>query len=73
MEEPKKWLQLLPWVEYSYNTIVHTSLETNLFQVVYGREPPQLLPYEAQTFTIEALDIILQECDKVLPFLKKTL
>ncbi|GJX59436.1 ty3-gypsy retrotransposon protein [Tanacetum coccineum] len=44
-EQPVKWSSYLPWAEYSYNTGYHTSTGTTPFYVVYGREPPSLLPY----------------------------
>ncbi|GKA56430.1 ty3-gypsy retrotransposon protein [Tanacetum coccineum] len=44
-EQPVKWSSYLPWAEYSYNTGYHTSTGTTPFSVVYGREPPSLLPY----------------------------
>lgn len=73
MEEPTKWLPLLPWAEYSYNTYVHTSLGTSSFHVVYGRLSPQIIPYDSQTYSIEAINEILQERDKILTFLKMNL
>lgn len=72
MEEPTKLIRILPWAEYSFNTATHTSLETT-FQIVYGRPPPQIIPYDSETSNIEAIDAILQEQDKVLTFLKKNL
>lgn len=40
------------------------------FQVVYGRPPPQIIPYSSSTSKIEAIDVILKERDKVLTFFK---
>lgn len=71
MEEPTKWLALLPWVEYLYNTIKHSVIKTTPFKVVYGRPPPTLIPYESQTTNNEMVDNLLKQCDKALIFLRK--
>nr|GEW82356.1 hypothetical protein [Tanacetum cinerariifolium] len=42
-DKPKKWVEWLPWVEYSYNTSMHTSTKMMPFEVVDGRPPPKLL------------------------------
>ncbi|GJZ73703.1 putative nucleotidyltransferase, ribonuclease H [Tanacetum coccineum] len=44
-EQPTKWSSYLAWAEYSYNTGYHTSTGTTPFSIVYGRDPPSLLPY----------------------------
>ncbi|KAK1409444.1 hypothetical protein QVD17_35970 [Tagetes erecta] len=44
-EQPTKWSVYLPWAEFSYNTGYHTSTGTTPFTVVYGRDPPPLIPY----------------------------
>lgn len=36
-DNPKSWVELLPWAEYSYNTAYHTSIGMSPFQVVYGK------------------------------------
>lgn len=41
---PKKWLDFLPWLEFSYNIAFHTAINMSPFKAVYGREPPTLLP-----------------------------
>lgn len=66
MDEPTKWIQFLPWVEYSYNTTIHTSLGIFPFQVVYDRLPPTIILYENQTSDLKEVDKILSERDKVL-------
>ncbi|GKC28423.1 ty3-gypsy retrotransposon protein [Tanacetum coccineum] len=45
-EQPTKWSSYLAWAEYSYNTGHHTSTGTTPFSIVYGRDPPSLLPYD---------------------------
>jgi hypothetical protein len=45
-DRPCAWLDWLPWAEYYYNTSFHLALRTSPFQVVYGREPPPLLPQQ---------------------------
>jgi hypothetical protein len=46
-DRPRQWLQWLPWAEYYYNTVFHSSLKTTSLNVVYGRDPLPLLPYAA--------------------------
>jgi transposase InsO family protein len=45
-DHPRDWLEWLPWAEYCYNTSFHSALSTSPFTVVYGRQPPVLLPYQ---------------------------
>ena len=57
-DRPRDWLDWLPWVEFCYNTAYHTALQTSPFTVVYGRPPPELLPYapgQAQTDVVDAM------------------
>lgn len=42
---PRKWLELLPWAEYCYNTSLHSTLHTSPFRVVYGRDPLRMLSF----------------------------
>lgn len=44
-EQPKKWSHWISWAEYWYNTTYNSAIGMNLFQAVYGREPPPLLTY----------------------------
>ena len=65
-DRPRAWLEWLPWAEYCYNTSFHSSLCTTPFQVVYGREPPALAPFEAGTARTSTMDDMLRECDAFL-------
>ncbi|RVW18469.1 hypothetical protein CK203_059634 [Vitis vinifera] len=40
---PKEWVQWVPWAEFCYNTSLYAFTRKTPFEVVYGREPPQLV------------------------------
>ena len=44
-DSPKLWSKWLPLAEYWYNTNFHSTIQTTPFEAVYGRPPPQHLPY----------------------------
>ena len=62
-DRPREWLDWLPWAKYVYNTAYHSALRTTPFQVVYGRQPPMLLPYSASTAATATVDSLLQDRD----------
>nr|GEX02761.1 transposon Ty3-G Gag-Pol polyprotein [Tanacetum cinerariifolium] len=72
-DQPKKWLDWLPWAEYSYNTSVHSSTKLSPFQVVYGRPPPRLVPYVPSTTKVQAVDEYLGYRDALLRQLRANL
>ena len=45
-EMPRRWLEFLPWAEWSYNTAYHSSIGMTPFEVVYGRTAPTLRAYD---------------------------
>ena len=65
-DRPRDWLDWLPWAEFCYNTAYHTALQTTPFQVVYGRPPPDLLPYVPGEARTEAVDTMLSNRDEFL-------
>lgn len=73
MKTPKKWAQWLPWVEFSYNTAFHTSARTSPFEVVYGRPPPTVLPYQNDLSPIIEVDEQLSNRNLALSKLKAKL
>jgi transposase InsO family protein len=72
-DRPRAWLDWLPWAEYCYNTSFHSALRTTPFQVVYGRPPPPLIPYELATARTTTVDALLQERDEFLADVKARL
>lgn len=65
-DRPRDWLKWLPWAEYCYNTAYHSALRTTPFQVIYGRPPPSLLPYEEDSAWTDTVDTMLADRDKFL-------
>jgi hypothetical protein len=55
-----------PWAEYCYNTSFQSAVRTTPFCVVYGRYPPALVPYQAGTARVQALDRQLLDRDTFL-------
>jgi hypothetical protein len=46
-DHPRSWLRWLPWAEFCYNTSLQSALKTTPFEVVYGRPPPTLIPFQS--------------------------
>jgi hypothetical protein len=65
-DRPRAWLEWLPWAEYCYNTAFHSALRASPFEVVYGRQPPALLPYKPGSAQIQVVDAMLSSRDEFL-------
>jgi len=65
-DRPRDWLEWLPWAEYCYNTAYHSALRTSPFTVVYGRAPPELLPYSSGSARTDVIDALLSDRDEFL-------
>lgn len=63
---PKKWVTWLSWVEYCYNTSMHSATKKSPFEIVYGRLPPTLLCYVPGTAKVAAVEDILLQRDVLL-------
>ena len=72
-DRSRAWLDWLPWAEYCYNTAHHSSLRTSPFKVVYGLDPPALLPYTAGSSQTGAADRLLQDRDTFLEEVRERL
>jgi hypothetical protein len=65
-DHPRSWLRWLPWAEYCYNTSFQTALKSTPFKVVYGRDPPAIVPYQPGIAKVLAVDRQLQDRDEFL-------
>jgi hypothetical protein len=72
-DRPRAWLEWLPWTKYCYNTAFHSALRATSFQVVYGRPPPPLVPYEPSSARIVTVDTLLQDLDAFLADVRERL
>ena len=70
---PKKWLQILPWAEYWYNTSFHHSIGMTPFRALYGRDPPTLIKYEISNQDPPSVQEMLMQRDLIIEELKKNM
>ena len=72
-EEQGKWRELLPWAEYWYNTSHHSSLNTSPFEIMYGRPPPTLHPYDVGVAQNEEVEREMKAREEALSKAKRKL
>ncbi|KAH9774757.1 hypothetical protein KPL71_006192 [Citrus sinensis] len=72
-DKPKNWVSLLNWAKFCYNSNYHSCLKMTPYQALFGRLPPTIPPYVKSSTSIQALDEILIERDKLLKSLKDNL
>lgn len=60
----------IPWAEYWYNTTFHSSTGVLAFEVVYGRQPPNITRYLPGETKVEVVQRELWDRDKCLHQLK---
>uniref|UniRef100_A0A8I6YET5 Reverse transcriptase n=1 Tax=Hordeum vulgare subsp. vulgare TaxID=112509 RepID=A0A8I6YET5_HORVV len=65
-DRPRAWVDWLAWAEYCYNTSYHSALRTTPFEVVYGRPPPVMHPYEPGMARSETAGDLLRTRDDIL-------
>jgi hypothetical protein len=70
---PRGWLKWLSLAEWAYNTSVHTSTKISPFEAVYGFPPPRLMPFEAGTTKVQAMEKELKSREFILKLLKENI
>ncbi|MCH86853.1 transposon Tf2-1 polyprotein, partial [Trifolium medium] len=72
-EQPKSWSHWVPWAEFWYNTTYHTSIGRTPFEVVYGRQAPNLIRFLSNETKVPAVALELNERNEALAQLKSHL
>ncbi|KAJ8765349.1 hypothetical protein K2173_012046 [Erythroxylum novogranatense] len=72
-DRPHKWVDWLPWAEFSYNTSVHSATKLSPFEVVYGIPPLRLNSYILGTTNVQVVDEILRTRADILNELRLNL
>jgi hypothetical protein len=69
----RTWGKFIHWVEWHYNTAIHTSTGISPYQVVFGKPPPSLPAYILGSTHVEALDTELASREEILQQLQSKL
>ena len=65
-DQPRKWVEWIPWAEFSYNMSIHSATKMTPFEAVYGIPLPHLLTYVPGTSCVQAVHEYLQDRDTIL-------
>ena len=72
-DRPKDWVNWLAMAEWAYNTSEHSPTGFTPFELVYGRAPPHLLPYEPGTTAVQAVEDELRSREHILALARENL
>jgi hypothetical protein len=72
-DHPRAWVDWFGWAEYCYNTSYHSALRATLFEVVYGRPPPPILPVDPAMARTKAAGELLRTRDEMLAVVRQRL
>ncbi|KAH9648045.1 Integrase catalytic domain-containing protein [Citrus sinensis] len=72
-DQPRKWVEWIPWAEFSYNTSIHSATKMTPFEVVYGIPPSHLLTYVPGTSRVQAVHEYFRDRDIILRELRHNL
>jgi hypothetical protein len=72
-ERKNQWAQLLPLVEWWYNTSYHTTTCMTHFEAIYGQNPPSFLSYFPGVLKVQGVDQMLTVREAILRTLKENL
>lgn len=72
-DAPNRWVAMLPWAKYWYNTTFQSSACMTPFKVLYGRDPPTVTRYILGSSPNELVEAYLVDRDEILLLLKANL
>jgi hypothetical protein len=72
-DRPRSWLRWLPWAGFCYNTSLQSALKMTPFEVVYGRPPPTLIPFQSGSTRVAAVDRQLRDRDTFIAEIRERL
>lgn len=72
-EQLERWSEYLGWAEFCYYTSFHSSINMSPYQALYGQLPATIPSFVHGSTSLDALETLLIERDKLLDFLKATL
>lgn len=72
-DQPQKWIEWIYWVEFSYNTSIHSFTKMTPFEVVYNISLLGPQAYVSGISHIETIDEYLRDRDAILRELKHNL
>lgn len=64
--KPATWGKYLIWAEWSYNTSQHSGTGKSPFEITFGKPPPTVAQYLAETSSIEVVDELLASRESML-------
>jgi len=71
--KPQLWGHFLLWVEWSYNTSIHSSTGMTPFEITFGCKPPAFPQYVAGTTTVDTVDDLLSQREAIFTLLRQKL
>ncbi|TQE12665.1 hypothetical protein C1H46_001685 [Malus baccata] len=72
-DKPSKWVSLIPWAEWWYNSSFQSAIKMSPYQAVYGVEPPTIHTYMPGSTAVQSTDAALQDRDQLLRLLRTNL
>lgn len=72
-DAPHRWVAMLPWAEYWYNTSFQSSAGMTPFQALYGRKAPTIARYILGSSTNDLVEACMVDRDEVIELLKHNL
>lgn len=72
-DDPRCWIQLLPWAELWFNSTYNQSIGMSPFHALYGRDPPAMQGYLLGSSKAEAADKELCRRNDIIKLVQKTI